>query len=53
MYEAAIIQLDISAGNCENNAPIYEAEGNQAQAELARSNAESYRAAIEQLKKHI
>jgi hypothetical protein len=46
MYDAAISQLMISAENCENNAPIHEAEGNVEQAALSRANAESYRAAI-------
>lgn len=52
MYEAAIIQLKISAETCENNAPIYEADGDAAQAAHTRANAESYRAAIELLRNY-
>lgn len=48
--EAAIAQLEVSAETCENNAPIWEAEGNHEQAALSRANAESYRAAICQLR---
>ena len=46
MFQAAIAQLIISAETCETNAPIHEAEGNHAQAELSRQNAENYRYAI-------
>ena len=48
-FSAAIAQLLIHAEICENNAPINEAEGNFEQAELERSNAKSYRAAIASL----
>jgi hypothetical protein len=49
MYTAAIEQLTASAQVCETNAPIFEAEGNSAQAALSRSNALSLRAAIAKL----
>lgn len=48
-HEAAIAQLLIIAEACENNAPINEARGNHAQAELERKNAADYRAAIARL----
>lgn len=48
-FSAAIAQLLVHAEICENNAPINEAEGNFKQAELERSNAKSYRAAIASL----
>lgn len=51
MYEAAIIQLTVGAEIAENNAPIFEAEGNHEQAALSRSNAANYRAAIKELSK--
>lgn len=47
--DRAIAQLISSAEICENNAPIHEAEGNLEQAEADRSNARSYRAAVEEL----
>lgn len=50
MYESAIAQLEVSATTCENNAPIWEAEGNHEQAEASWHNAENYRAAIERLR---
>lgn len=49
MFESAIAQLEVSAATCENNAPIWEAEGNQEQAATSRQNAEDYRAAIQVL----
>lgn len=48
-FSAAIAQLLIHAEICENNAHINEAEGNFEQAELERSSAKSYRAAIASL----
>ena len=49
MFQAAINQLTISAEICENNAPIHEAEGNLAQAELSRTSASNYSEAIQRL----
>lgn len=46
---AAAVELDIAANTLEHNAPIHADGGNQAQAELSRANAASYRAAIERL----
>jgi hypothetical protein len=46
----AIDELRRSAETCEHNAPIHEAAGDQAQAELCRANAESYRAAERHLR---
>lgn len=43
---AAIAQLQINADVCETNAPINEAAGETAQAQLERDNAQSYREAI-------
>lgn len=45
----AIAQLDITAQVAENNAPISEAEGDHAQAELQQAVAQDCREAIEQL----
>lgn len=42
----AIAYLDVRAKNCENNAPIQQAEGNAKQARLSRRLARSYRDAI-------
>ncbi|MEY4427508.1 MAG: hypothetical protein RLZZ182_197 [Pseudomonadota bacterium] len=46
---AAVAQLQISASNCETNAPIHASEGRHEQAECSRANGESYRTAIERL----
>ena len=46
---AAAVALAIDADTCEHNAPIHADGGNQAQAELCRANAASYRAAIARL----
>lgn len=48
-HSAAVAALQVAAETCETNAPIHEAEGNVEQAALSRSNAQSYRAAIETL----
>jgi hypothetical protein len=48
--EYAITELEIALNTAENNAPIYEREGNHEQAEACRRHAESYRAAIVKLK---
>jgi hypothetical protein len=48
--EGACTVLDINAFNCEQNAPIHEAEGNAKQADLSRNNAAIYRAAIARLR---
>lgn len=45
-FSAAIAQLLIHAEICENSAHVNEVEGNFEQAELERSNAKSYHAAI-------
>jgi hypothetical protein len=50
MYEAAITELTVALETMENNAPINDAAGNTVQAELERTNAASYRAAIKALK---
>lgn len=47
--DAAIALLMMSAETCEHNAPIHADGGNQAQADLCRANAASYRAAIARL----
>lgn len=51
-HAAAIDQLERSAEICETNAPIHEAEGNAAQAQLSRANATAYREAAAVLKAH-
>lgn len=48
----AIAQLEVALETVENNAPIWEAEGNHAQAEHCREAAEDYRAAIQRLKEN-
>ena len=49
LAEAAEL-LRLWAEDCENNAPIWDKEGNAEQAALTRANAASYRAAIARLK---
>jgi hypothetical protein len=46
----AIDELERAAERCEHNAPIWEVEGDPAQAQLCRLNAAAYRAAVEKLK---
>lgn len=46
----AIAELEIAAATAENNAPIWEMEGNYAQAEYCRKRAEDHRAAIARLR---
>jgi hypothetical protein len=41
--DVAIDELRRAAETCEHNAPIHDAAGDVAQAELCRSNARSYR----------
>ncbi|SED10512.1 hypothetical protein [Pseudomonas anguilliseptica] len=45
----AIAELTIVAENATHNAPIHEAEGNHAQAELSRAVADECQQAIAQL----
>lgn len=47
--EYAIAQLEVLLATAENNAPIWEAEGNHEQAAASRAHAESFRLAIEEL----
>lgn len=49
----AIAELERALETVEINAPINEAAGNLAQAQLERECAESYRAAIPQLKRSV
>ena len=48
--ESAIDLLESASRACANNAPIHEAAGDQAQAELDRKLAEEYRDAARHLK---
>ena len=51
--EYAIAQLEVSLAIAENNAPIWEAEGNHEQAAASRAHAESFRAAIARLREDV
>jgi len=51
--EHAIAELEISLATAENNAPIWEAEGNLEQAAASRAHAESFRAALALLRSNV